>query len=84
MNYKDLKIKLIKIKMSIEKLDEQFFNDKDLSKNEINNALIQYIIFFEELEDILKENELKSVNKYRKQLNIINDYLVELENIIRF
>ncbi len=79
MSYKNLKKKLFDIKIKVEQTSVLKLKSKNLDKNMITKDLVQYFIFFEELEIKLKKDKSLKLEDYRKQLSLINKYIKTLE-----
>lgn len=79
MNYNDLKTRLYKIKRVIEDTNNLKFISKNMDKNIITNDLVQYFIFIEELENKIKKDKSISIEKHKKELLLINQYISILE-----
>lgn len=82
MSYKKLKERLIESKIKFEQLDECYLKDLNIKKDTINRNLIQYFIFFEELEQKIKLNPSVKIQSYGRQIHLIVEYLDVLDKTI--
>lgn len=83
MTYNDLKLKLIRFKLILEKTTEKECSKLGLDKRQVEKDIIQYVIFIEELESLLKKDKTRKMSEYNKQLNLINHYLDVLDKKIK-
>lgn len=79
MSYKNLKKRLFDLKIKIENTSVLKLKSKNLDKDMITKDLVQYFIFFEELETQLKNDKSLKLEDYKKSLLLINKYISTVE-----
>lgn len=82
MSYKKLKEDLINIIELLDNISDEELKNKELNKESIMKDLIQYMIFFEELEQQIKRNRT-TLENHKDKFKIIKKYLIVLEKLIK-
>lgn len=79
MSYIKLKERLVNVKLKLEKTSDLKLTLRQLDKEQITKDLIQYFIFFEELETKVKNDKNTNIEDYKKQIYLVNKYVNILE-----
>ena len=80
MNYKELKMLLVDTILKVEEVKDNRFDQDGYTLEEVKIDLIQYMVFFEEIEKKEKKiNKEDFIDDYR----IIYEYLKEVSNILK-
>lgn len=84
MNYKKLKENVFLAKIKIEKMSEMNLKRNKIDKKTVEKDLIQYLIFFEELENKIKLEPKIKINDYKKNILHIERYMQVLNKMLLF
>lgn len=82
MSYKKLKERLFNSKIQFERIDDKTLNNLNINRKDIDKNLIQYFIFFEELENKTKLNPDIKIQSYGREIHLIIEYLDTLDELV--